>query len=64
MKKRNLKSLKLNKKSISKLSLLGGRAPNSNNGCGGPAGPPDKEHEWFTDAAQWACETFDGTGCF
>ncbi|WP_046757055.1 hypothetical protein [Kordia jejudonensis] len=63
MKKRNLKSLKLNKVAISQLRLNGGRAPQSNN-CAEPVGPSDDDFVWFTDAAQRACETFDGTGCF
>ena len=64
MKKRKLKSLKLNKRSISKLILFGGRPPQSH-GCNDIADPiGDDDHVWFTDAAQWACETFDGTGCF
>ncbi len=61
MKKRNLKSLRLNKKSIVKFNLLGGKAPNNGSD---PAEPSDEPHQWFTDAAQRACETFDGTGCF
>jgi hypothetical protein len=63
MKKRNLKSLRLNKKSISRFSVFGGKAPN-NGGGDDPSGPSDEPHQWFTDAAQRACETFDGTGCF
>jgi len=61
MKKRNLKSLRLNKKSISKFMLLGGRPPNNGSD---PVAPPQEPHQWFTDAAERACETFDGTGCF
>ena len=56
MKKRNLKSLRLNKKSISSFTLLGGRAPN--NGGGDPVGPPQEPHQWFTDGPDRACETF------
>lgn len=64
MKKRNLNSLKLNKVAISQLRLTGGRPPHSH-GCGvDPVGPSDDDFVWFTDAAQRACETFDGTGCF
>jgi hypothetical protein len=60
MKKRDLKSLRLNKKSIVNFTVVGGRAPD-NGGGDAPAGPSDEPHQWFTDAAQRACETFDGT---
>jgi hypothetical protein len=57
MKKKNLKSLKLNKKSISNFNLLGGRAPD--NGNNDPIGPDDPvDHEWFTDGGGWVCRTF------
>jgi hypothetical protein len=56
MKKRNLKSLRLNKKSISNFSLLGGRAPD--NGSDDPVAPPQEPHQWFTDGPDRACETF------
>ncbi|AXG68603.1 hypothetical protein KORDIASMS9_00818 [Kordia sp. SMS9] len=64
MKKRNLNSLRLNKKSVAKLHVFGGKPPASYNCGADPAGPGDEPHEWFTDAAERACETFDGTGCF
>lgn len=63
MKKRNLKSLKLNKVAISQLRLTGGIPPKTH-GCGVDPIATDDDFVWFTDAAQRACETFDGTGCF
>jgi len=63
MKKRNLNTLRLNKKSVAKLHVFGGRPPKSH-GCGGSDVPSDEPHQWFTDAAERICETFDGTGCF
>ena len=60
----NLKSLKLNKKAISSLSLLGGRAPESHTcGMSDPVGADEPSHVWFTDAKEHTCETFAGTGC-
>ncbi|MFK7748237.1 MAG: hypothetical protein AB8B65_07605 [Kordia sp.] len=52
MKKKSLKSLKLNKVSI---SLFGGALPGTPSN---QAGSPDKEHEWFTDGPERVCETF------
>ncbi|WP_046757583.1 hypothetical protein [Kordia jejudonensis] len=57
MKKKNLKSLKLNKKSISSFSVLAGRAPD--NGGDEPIGPPnDDDFVWFTDGGDHTCRTF------
>ncbi len=52
MKKRNLKSLKLNKVSI---SLFGGALPGTPSN---DAGPQPDDHEWFTDGGGRICETF------
>lgn len=65
MKKRELKTLKLNKKSIANLKKLQGGVPGKTWRCGNDtSAPSDDDHDWFTDANEWACETFDGTGCF
>ena len=59
MKKRNLKSLKINKVSVANFNAVGGRAPQSNNGCDDPIGPPvDDDFVWFTDGPDRVCETF------
>jgi len=58
MKKRNLKSLKINKVSVATFNTIGGRAPQSN-GCDDPIGPPvDDDYVWFTDGGGRACRTF------
>ncbi|MEM6719258.1 MAG: hypothetical protein AAF611_08100 [Bacteroidota bacterium] len=59
-----MNALKLNKKSVVKLHLFEGRPPKTHKSCGGSDVPSDELHEWFTDAAERLCETFDGTGCF
>ncbi|MEM6685232.1 MAG: hypothetical protein AAF617_05495 [Bacteroidota bacterium] len=64
MKKRNLNALRLNKKSVAKLHVLGGRPPKTYKTCGGPDTPDDPPHDWFTDSPERICKTFDGTGCF
>ncbi|MEM6684481.1 MAG: hypothetical protein AAF617_01700 [Bacteroidota bacterium] len=63
--KKQLKKLSLSKKVVANLRKInGGRPPNTFNCGADPIGPPDEPLEWFTDAAERLCETFDGTGCF
>jgi len=64
MKKKSIKHLKLNKRSISKLVLFGGAAPQSH-GCVNENDDlfKDDDYEWVTDAPVFTCETFNGTGC-
>lgn len=59
MKKRNLKSLKINKVAIATFNTFGGRAPQSHGCNDDPIGPPlDDDYVWFTDGPDRVCETF------